>query len=134
MPRGRRRLTVVCAESGCRESVFCEYPNLTEYADGVKRHKGWKCSRHEHPERNLRPGNEVTEVTLTAVKVPFKSDFAGGPEFLDGLFWREDGEEHASSGYEHGPGFNAHASDFPEGSRLVVTARILPPEKDGDDA
>ena len=134
MPRGRHSLTVVCAESGCRETAWYEYPNLTEYREGVTRHKGWKCTRHENPERNLRPGNESAAVTLTAVRVPKRGYRGEGipGEFLNGLFWREEGRERGSSGYTFGPGFNAHASDFPEGTRLVITAQILPPEETDD--
>ena len=55
---------------------------------------------------------------------------AGEPRWLPGLFWRAEGAG-AGSGFTFGPGFNAHATDFPEGTRLVVTAQIEPVEAEG---
>lgn len=72
----------------------------------------WKCSRHRNPDRTLNADNTETR----AVVVAGKSDGCG-----DRLFW-------GHSGIIHGPGFVAHADDFPEGTRLVVTARIEAPE------
>jgi hypothetical protein len=46
-----------------------------------------------------------------------------GDRWLPGLYWTPAGGT-TGSGFTHGDGYNAFASDFPEGTRLVVEARI----------
>lgn len=41
-----------------------------------------------------------------------------------GKFWRTAGSDEAGSGFTHGPGFKAYASDFAAGTRLVISVRI----------
>lgn len=126
---GRERTyTIRCANGGCHESTFYLYASQREYSELHKRQVAnpWKCFRHRDPDANLRPGNESTETVLVATKVaagPVPGFPDKGERWLPGLYWREEGAA-AGSGLTHGPGFNAHASDFPEGTRLVVTARI----------
>jgi hypothetical protein len=140
MPRGDYRLTVSCSSgTGCRESAMYSYPTRAEYADGYKRHHGkWKCLRHDYPEKLLAGGNEAVSVVLTASRLPYHGKnydretgtwTEGG--WLDGLFWLEPGKT-SGSGLTTGPGFRAFASDWPEGTRLEITARILPPEGTGN--
>ena len=51
-------------------------------------------------------------------------DLPGEVRHLDGLFWDK------RQGFTYGPGFKAYASDFPPGTKLIVTARIeLPSEE-----
>lgn len=68
----------------------------------------FRCTRHSKPEEVLSADNMTTEVVM----VSKKSDGCG-----DHLYWER-------NGVQHGPGFKAWADDFPEGTRLVVTARI----------
>jgi hypothetical protein len=121
MSRREYRETITCAEPGCRETQWLVHDTRAEQAEAHKRQreKPFKCSRHEHPERNLRPGNEQTAHVLIASRAR-----SGSP---DKLFWLREGEDHGGSGYAYGPGFNAHADDFPEGTRLVVRAQIQVP-------
>jgi hypothetical protein len=124
-----------CAEPGCRDVQFMTHSTRRDEADAYRRQheKPYRCTRHAHPEQNLRPGNEHTRHVLTAVKVQSGRTGDGQPIELPGLFWRAEGAG-AGSGFTFGPGFTAHASDFPEGTRLVVTAQIETPAKDGTDA
>lgn len=142
MPRGNYRLTVGCSSGiGCRENTIFSYPTKAEYADGYKRHHGkWRCWRHAAPEEVLAPGNEARTAVLTATRLPSSyrpydraTGTWGDVGWLDGLFWIAEGES-SGSGLTSGPGFRAIASDWPEGTRLEITARILPPETEADDA
>lgn len=132
MPRGDYRLFVTCTEPECRESTTFGYTLKADYREGYQRHHGkWKCVRHSSPGTVLAPGNEVLTAVLTAVR-PVFTDCNGNETPLSKMSWRADGAG-SSSGYVRGPGFQAFAGDWPEGTRLEVTARILPPEGgDGD--
>jgi len=46
-------------------------------------------------------------------------------EGLSDLFWCA-GSKHGS-GFAHGDGYKAWANDFPEGTKLEVTARVILP-------
>lgn len=132
MARREYRSSFKCAEGGCKEMQWLVHDTRREQADAYRRQAEhpFRCTRHADPGKNLRPGNESRTVTLTAVRVlhRFRGEDVPG-DYLDGLFWLAEGAERAGSGYTFGPGFNAHASDFPEGTRLVITAQILPPEE-----
>lgn len=129
---GRERTTTIgCAEKGCRETKFHLYTSQRQYKeiwDWQNEHP-WKCTRHADPDKVLRPDNLTTTHVLVASKVRYSGD-----RYLDGLFWLPEGAERGGSGFTHGPGFNAHASDFPEGTRLIVTTRIEMPEESPDAA
>jgi hypothetical protein len=105
-----------CAESGCTEAAFYDYSSRADYArlhrEQVER--PWKCTRHRNPEQVLTPTNTTRTVVLTAEKSKRFPD-------LTKLFWREGDDADVGSGYTFGPGFRAHADDFPEGSRLIIT-------------
>jgi len=106
-----------CTHPGCIESIFWSYDTRREAKDHAPRRAVWKCGRHSNPDRNL--GIDRLEITTvrTNKKVMFDSNK------VLGLFW--DG----TSGLTHGDGYRAAASDFPEGPRLIVTARIELPEE-----
>lgn len=125
-----RSTTVRCAETGCRDSTFYIYTSQREYAEimQAQQRRPYKCSRHRAPDEVLRPDNLDRVHVLVASKVPFESRYNPDKKWLDGLFWLEAGAERGGSGLLSGPGFRAHASDFPEGTRLVVTAHIELPE------
>lgn len=136
---GRRTYstTLVCAErpNGCTETSFFESSTQRERRESEAYYakRPWRCTRHVKPDELLTPTNvaeRTTVLTASKVETTIRSiyDTAPGPRYLDGLFWREEGQEGASSGFVYGPGFKAYAKDFPEGTRLVVTARIELPE------
>lgn len=136
MPRGRHRLSIRCAGQPCGETRDREFPTVAEYYQAVREQKAdpWKCARHAKPDEWLRPGNEATAITLVARRVPHRVRDRSTPEgwrddgYLPGLYWWAEGAERATSGYVSGPGFTALAREFPEGTRLVIEARILGPE------
>lgn len=96
-----------CPTDDCTEAAFYEYSSNADYA---RLYRG----RHRNPEQLLTPSNPTRTVVLTA------DSSKRFPE-LDKLFWREDDAADVGSGYTFGPGFSAHADDFPKGSRLVIT-------------
>lgn len=126
MSRRERTTIIGCAEAGCRESRILAYGSQREYAEICQEQKRspWKCTRHAKPDEVLRPDNPSTTCVLVASRVPMGGRDGG---FLPGLFWLVDGAG-SGSGFEFGPGFRAHAFDFPEGTRLVVTTQIVTPE------
>lgn len=146
MSRREKTTSIRCAENGCRESQLFSYSSQREYADihTALQRTPWKCTRHVNPEQVLRPDNTTTSHVLVASRVRShgyerrveqyeaavarKSMWAEKPEeFLPGLYWLPEGGT-SGSGFTYGPGFKAHAADFPEGARLVVTTQILLPE------
>jgi hypothetical protein len=138
MPRREYRSRFNCAEPGCKEMQYYTHSTRADEKEtyAYQQRSPFRCTRHAHPEQNLKPGNEQTRRVLVASRV--KSDFPDIPlyntdpdwPYLKGLFWLEEGKERGGNGFSFGPGFTAHASDFPEGSRLVVTAQIEMPERD----
>lgn len=110
--------TFRCAEPGCREHGLFSYRTQEEsrsLADEFR--NGWRCSRHRNPEAVLSAENPERVTVLEAIA-------AGNG--ATGLFW--DG----MNGFSFGPGFKAWAKDFPEGTKLIVTARIELPEEGGE--
>jgi hypothetical protein len=67
----------------------------------------------------LGPDNLTTSVTLTALP--------GDNRYIaDKLFWYSP-DRRGASGFSYGPGFKAFAKDFPEGTQLIVTTRVITP-------
>ena len=124
MPRREYRTTYRCAEPGCREVQFYVHSTREDEKASLRRQSEhpFKCSRHADPDRNLRPGNTKTTHILVAAHILVKARLRDLPK----LFWIPEGGT-TGSGFTFGPGFNAHADDFPEGTRLVVTAEIQMP-------
>jgi hypothetical protein len=111
------------AKSGCRENSFFEATSRREYMERVQsyaKHPG-RCLRH------MRPGEVVSaedpERTTTFVS-------------RDG-YWHDVDTERKLSISGTGPGFKAFAKDFPEGTRLTVSARVElpagPSQQEGED-
>lgn len=110
-----------CAHTGCVEAAHYEYGSLREreaHAKTLREHP-WRCTRHTAPDEVLSDTN--TERTTILIATP------GDGYSADTLFWCEEGSERNGSGFTHGPGFKAYAADFAPGTRMEVTARVLPP-------
>ena len=114
---------VICPADDCTESTFYNVSTLADrkrIAANQKR-SPWKCKRHRNPDELLTPTNtERTHILYAARSKRFPD--------LTGLFWREESADDAGSGYMFGPGFSAIADDFPEGARIVITARVEMPD------
>lgn len=111
-----------CAESGCREITITHYDTQRDYAEAVRREKGqppWKCLRHNEPDKVLRIDNRHVMYDCASEERWYTN--YRGERSLTGVYW--DGH-----GFVHGPGFRAYASDFPAGTRLVITASVVLPE------
>lgn len=143
MASRRQTVRVNCATEGCREVAWYEYETKTEAREAFQRRQEhpYRCYRHSKPDEVLSADNPKTEVVLIASRVrshgyerdvaQYEALKAGGErylgrppeEFIDGLYWLENGGGHGS-GLTHGDGYRAIARDFPEGTRLIVSARI----------
>lgn len=111
MARREYKLQKRCAHEGCVEIGRWTYETARDLAASHEQRNVYRCVRHTDPGSVLGDGNQAIEKVLTCAA----SDKAPG------LYW--DGR----SGFVNGPGFKAWASDFPEGTRLIVTVRIEMP-------
>lgn len=109
---------VHCSQEGCHEFKSYACHSRKEYLETVKeyRTKKWYCSRHR-PE-NLQPTSEPRHVYINCIH----PDATKYPRIKDSHIWSD------GSGYTFGPGFNAHAEDFPIGTRLHITIAVEIPE------
>jgi len=112
--RRARTTTFHCAEPGCREVGIFEYDNQRELSRICRNHANWKCVRHGAGKAVLAADNRVRSCVLVVTVLPHLPDHR---------FWIEEGKT-TGSGFTHGPGFQAHAQDFPPGTRLTVTATL----------
>jgi hypothetical protein len=122
MARRERLRTIRCAHAGCRETTTYAYGCNREYAEieADQQRRPWRCFRHNKPNEHLRPDNATTTATVTV------TEYVGRDRKPTGILsWKPGG-----AGLISGPGFIAYAADFPEGTRLVVTARIEMPDRD----
>ena len=111
MARREYKLQKRCAHEGCAEIGRWTYETARDLAASYEQRNVYRCVRHTDPGSVLSAQNPMTEVVLTCKS----SDRAPG------LYWE------GRSGLHTGPGFKAWAADFPEGTRLIVTARIETP-------
>ena len=88
--------------------------------------KNWKCTRHAQPDKLLTLDHPAVSAVLVNTKV-MTTDMRGEPKFLQ-MSWRAEGDT-SGSGYSHSAAHNAYAEDFPEGTRLVITAYVETPEQ-----
>lgn len=124
MPRRPVRDRVKCAKPECNDYAHYEYDSQKERVEAAKRRREhpYRCIRHSAESEVLSPENVERTGVLTAEKSYYRS-YDGTMKALDGLFWKAEGFA-TGSGIATGPGFRAFADDFPEGTRLVITARI----------
>jgi hypothetical protein len=122
MSRRKPNHRTTCAEPECRESAFWEYDRVADMRNHLRdlAKNPWRCTRHTKPDEVLGLGNRVR----TQVLVASESE----QRIPDHLFWIPESGT-TGSGFTYGPGFKAYANDFPAGTRLVITARIEPPEE-----
>lgn len=108
MARREWALRKPCVHPGCTEVARYTYATRRDLETSYELKHDFRCTRHSKPAEVLSAENTATEVVM----VSKKSDGCG-----DHLFWER-------NGFQHGPGFKAWANDFPEGTRLIVTARV----------
>lgn len=110
-----------CTHPGCNETAHWNFDSRREAAEHYPRRQKWKYTRHTKPDEVLGLSNLKLTKTLEAKKV---NGFGGKP--LRGLFWKSD-ESSGGNGFCRGTGYKAYADDFPEGTKIVVTAEIILP-------
>ena len=109
-------LNIKCNHEGCGEWAHYHYDTKKEYTEGYQRHnKTYKCTRHSNP-------NEVLSQTdnLKIEKILTNGKSKKYPE-LKSLFWD------TGSAFAFGNGWKAFANDFPEGTKIKITAEIILP-------
>ena len=107
-----------CGEPGCREIAHYEFRTRKEQSETYARYykTPWKCVRHSQPNEVLSLSNRKVTVEI----VSRRSFTDSGTDI--GVYWS------GGSGLLFGHGFKAFSKDFPEGTKLVVTAEIVLPE------
>jgi hypothetical protein len=111
-----------CTHPGCTETAFWSFGTRKEAAAHYKYREKWKCTRHTHPEEVLSTTNLERTVILTAQRSD-KLDPAKHRFWHNGI--------RLASGFNHSDAHKAYATDFPEGTRLIITARIELPTGGG---
>lgn len=112
MARRTYHLNLRCPAKGCTSRpTFYEYTTRREYLEAEQRYPGHTtpCTRHMRPDEVL--STEVPERTTSFV--------------MKGGYWHDENTERRVSTSGFGPGFKAYAEDFPEGTRLVVSAKVI---------
>jgi hypothetical protein len=129
VPRGDYRQTIKCAEQPCPEKVTYHHQTRADEAASLKsqQESPWKCTRHSRPDEVLGRGRETLAGVMT---VTFRPE---ARSWEPSLIWTGPGFPFVSDEIS-GPGFRAFAGDWPEGTRLEITARILPPLETGEEA
>lgn len=130
MSRREYTIRLACTFEGCKERSFTTATTRREETEIRQQYQRspYRCVRHTNPDEVLSADNLERTTTVTAEKVVAPHlrgiDLPGEVRHLDGLFWDK------RQGFTYGPGFKAYASDFPPGTKLIVTARIeLPSEE-----
>lgn len=115
--------TAICVFEGCKESAWYEFDSQREYREWIDRNRQypWKCTRHFKPAEVLSKDSPDRSTVLVSTNL--NSPQTGRPL---GLFWVPEGGA-SGSGFTYGPGFKAYTADFPEGTRLTITAHIEVP-------
>lgn len=118
MSRRTRTTSIPCNHAACRETGRFEYDSQKELARICRDHANWKCVRHGAGDAVLAADNASRSAVLEVVILPHLPNHR---------FWKEPGAVSAS-GFVYGPGFQAHAEDFPVGTKLTVTASVVLPD------
>jgi len=115
MSRREYTIRLQCTHEGCTERSFTTASTRREETE-IRQHYAkspYRCTRHTAPDEVLSLDN----LERTTVLVSNEKSY--------GKFWDR-------QGFVYGPGFQAYASDFPEGTRLIISARIELPEESRD--
>lgn len=110
MARRAYRCEAHCHHEGCDARTFWICESNEEYLRVERQNaRNWKCLRHTNLEEVLSISNRKTVYEIASDRRDY------------GVFW-------GNSGFVHGPGFKAWPEDFPDGTKLRVTAEIVNPE------
>lgn len=117
MARREWPLRFECGHAGCNENVTYRYStrrDLIESFEAKNYSNGrWRCVRHSRPNEVLSLSNRTAGTELIV------------EQKLHGLYF-------GSFGFISGPGFKAFAKDFAPGTKIVVTAVVVPPNPPSD--
>lgn len=117
MARREWPLRFVCGHEGCTETANYRYQTrrdlmesfeLKHYSDGR-----WRCTRHTRPDEVLSLTNPRAGTELIVEERPHGKFFG-------------------NFGFISGPGFKAFACDLPTGTKIVITAVVIPATTQGE--
>lgn len=106
-----------CTHTGCRETSTIRIPRTPV----------WKCARHESPDEHLSTTNRSTSAVWEVYQEWTKGNAFGPPRPVR-RYWGPSGKGRGMEGTVRGPGFEADAQEWPPGTRLIVTTRVVLPE------
>ena len=107
-----------CTHDGCKEFGYYRFDTRREMVESWYYARDWVCTRHTKTDELLTPDNLKVSKEVISIR--------GEGRISDPLFWKGN----LTSGFISGEGFKAFAADFPEGTKLIITAQIeLPPDK-----
>ena len=117
----KRILRLVCGHGGCKEWTIKDADDKIDYSRlySIFGNGKWKCTRHDFPEEVLGLNNLKRVTSLISGKSKKYLD-------LEGMFWGE-------SGFVYGKGWKAYADDFPEGTKIIITAEVILPKNNEDE-
>ena len=104
--------TARCSHEGCAKTQLFHATTRAEEKRMHRRIRTWLCTRHTDPEGVLGVDNRIVRSTYVA-----KHDKGQDKSFWDGR-----------SGFIYGRDWKAFADDFPPGTRVEVTARVILPD------
>lgn len=104
----KRTVRKVCAKPGCTEQGFYETHNAKEYREINNRN--WFCTRHTREEEVLSLENNYRETVLICKE-----------DENDRKYWS------GKWGFVFGMGWKAYAKDFPTGTKIIATAKVVEP-------
>ena len=125
-------LKVRCTHPGCTDSGYLSYINRDELRDAQVKRETWKCGDHDGSQ--VRLTHDCVEASSAlVVSETFAADVMRRPDPEDfsrslGLFFKRLGGRGSGCGRESGHGWYALAEDFPPGTRLEMTVRVVLPE------
>lgn len=124
--KNKHNRSIKCSHEGCKEFGYFTFDSYKELSNHYSRVKEWKCIRHTNPDSVLSIVNLSTSETLIT-----KELLSSSSDNSLGLFWQKEinsGTNKCESGFQHGNGYKAYANDFPEGTKLIITAKIILPK------
>lgn len=115
MRRREYYLNLRCHHEGCKETSFYSYSTQRDYREAVKggQDRNWMCTRHSD-DRLL-----TTEKLEASKEMTVTFDEKLQKKFFDGR-----------NGFNHGASWKAFAEDFPIGTKIIESIKVILPTDD----
>lgn len=108
--------SVSCEQEGCKESASYRFSTQRDLKEWQRARKPWFCQRHKPDGSNLNVNSQPrTHEKIIECVHPEADKY---PSIANLHTWT------TGSGFAHGDTWNAYASDFPIGAKVVITTTI----------